>query len=186
MIKGANGESIEEPDDMEKEIAMLAQKLKGVGRPIELVKSPEVVNELFQDTVLKLIEKFGNNGTLFNKLYLDYHFEIYIDDHFENRTTQEFIVNRKLNLSSDLNSITTFYNYNGLNQVGLSNFVFKSRIDIHFNHAGYTISTLDHQLDKLYGTQLTDKEIATLVNAESKRHKAAIEAKIEEVKKNKS
>ncbi|MEL7222281.1 MAG: Fic family protein, partial [Bacteroidota bacterium] len=31
MIKGAKGESIEEPDDLDKEIALLEQKLKGVG-----------------------------------------------------------------------------------------------------------------------------------------------------------
>src|SRR5215203_1479217 len=39
MIRGAKGESIEEPDDLDKEIALLERKIRTVGKKIELQRS---------------------------------------------------------------------------------------------------------------------------------------------------
>lgn len=75
------------------------------------------------------------------------------------------------------------YNYQALNQVGINESNFTAKISIDFNLSGYSVSCTNLTVEKLYGTQLTDAEITQLVDSESRRHKDAIEAKIEELKK---
>mgnify|MGYP007089482551 FL=1 len=40
MLAGARGENIEEPDDLDKELALLEQRLKGMGKKAEVLASP--------------------------------------------------------------------------------------------------------------------------------------------------
>jgi Fic family protein len=70
MLKGAHGESIEEPDDIDKEISLLEQKLKSVSEPIESVKSQTTVLEIFENSIVPLTHKFIEKAAKFEKFYL--------------------------------------------------------------------------------------------------------------------
>ena len=71
MIRGGMGESIEEPDDIDKEIALLEQKLDNISKPIELSKSKESVLAIFDGSISKLIQKFEEKGKLLDRFYVD-------------------------------------------------------------------------------------------------------------------
>lgn len=184
MIKGAKGESIEEPDDLEKEIALLGQKLKTVGNHIGIVKSDENVELIYRESIVTLEREFKKKGELFEKFYLKNSFHFYMNNRASEGIGKMLIDTGRAKLPRGLNSMAFVYKYKGLSQIGLSDFTYNSRIKIEFSLPKYSVSTLDTTIDKLYGTQLTDDEIAAIVNAESRRHKEAIEAKIEAYQKN--
>ena len=64
MIKGAKGENIDEPDDLDKEIALLEQKLKGVGQKIEKTKSLETILEFYDKSYVRLHDKFKKTNDI--------------------------------------------------------------------------------------------------------------------------
>ncbi len=185
MIKGAKGESIEEPDDLDKEIALLAEKLKTVGNPVSLSKNQETTSEIYFDSIVKLIEKFNEKSTLFNGFYLKHKSSFYFNNKERNGIMKDQLQRGKMRIKGEIESIRVTNNYQGLNQVGLDDFNFKTAIKVEFSLSNYKVTTSDRSFKKPYGVQLTETEINELVNSESKRHKAAIEAEIEKVKNGK-
>ena len=183
MIKGAKGESIEESDDVDKEIALLNEKLKTVGKPISWSRNRETTSEIYFDSIVKLRKKFDEKSKLFNDLYLASNSSLYVNDkEVKEKILSGWSTGNRL-LVEYISSIVFRNNYRGLNQVGLDNFSFTAAIKVEFFLSNYEVSTANRSLKKLYGTQLTENEISELVNSESKRHKDAIESEIEKIKK---
>ncbi len=187
MIKGAKGESIEEPDDLEKEIALLGQKLKTVGEPIELMKSPENIAEIYNDSIVRLAKKFVEKCGLFEKFYVNHSYQLFIDRYLVSESKEDPIVlrNEWEFKFRKYNPIWLIYRYQILNNLRQNTFNHTSKIEINFNSESYTVEIFETVIDKPYGIQLADDEIITLINTESRRHKEAIEVKIEEIKKSK-
>lgn len=77
MLKGAKGESIEDPDDLDKEIALLENQLKAKSEKIEKIKSEETLKE-WCDTVLPyLAEKFIEVNEKFKRFYVQTSFQLF-------------------------------------------------------------------------------------------------------------
>ncbi|MDI9309789.1 MAG: Fic family protein [Limnohabitans sp.] len=74
MIAGAKGENIEEEDDLDKEIALLEQRLKFTDK-----KSETEINEL-SVSLTEIIDRFYETQSKFKKLYLSSTFKIEIND----------------------------------------------------------------------------------------------------------
>lgn len=77
MLKGAKGESIEEPDDLDKAIALLEQKINHVGDKIEQVKSKEVLEAFILKNLPNIASTFIAIHDKMSKFYVrvDYNFE---------------------------------------------------------------------------------------------------------------
>jgi Fic family protein len=191
MIKGAKGESIEEPDDLDKEIALLEQKLKGVGNRVEVVKGKEIVLNIYKNTFVRLLEKFIFQAEKFNKFYLK-RTNLSLDLGKWQETEQidmdylftVFLLHSK---DSNHNQEGVKFKFESINQLNLTDVTFHTGIIIEFENAHYYIKTIDGvtktktYFKKPYSEQLTDEEISLIVNTEMKRHTAFIEDKIKEI-----
>lgn len=188
MIKGAKGESIEEPDDLDKEIALLEQKLKTVAKPIEITRNKESILNLYDDSVSKLTQKFIEKGKLFEKFYIKPEFRFIIEGRTSYSLVEDVLQKGRNEINDETNFIILNYLYRVFNQTGFQEFNHKSKITFEFHLTRYNVKTLGKlELEKLYGEQLTDDEILELVNSEIRRHKQAIDKEIDEVeKKNKN
>ena len=81
MIRGAKGESIEEPADLDKELALLERKFEKLGKKIEKVRTKENILHVVFSSVPKILEEFIKACLKFERFYIES--EIYIIIHEE-------------------------------------------------------------------------------------------------------
>jgi len=186
MIKGAEGENIEEPDDLDKEIALLEQRLKTVGQPIGISKNKEAILELYDNSISQLVRKFINKGERFEKFYVNNNFRLFVNNSANHKFKEDAIVNSRNKIKDNIDSIIMQFQYQAFNQMGFQEFNHSSQITCSFNYTRYSITnTAGVSFEKLYGEQLDESEILKLINTEIKKHKQLIEKKIEQIKKKK-
>lgn len=178
MIAGANGESIEEEDDLDKEIALLELRIKKVDINKEKTKS-EYLPDLFQISFSNLINKFEFQMKKFEKIYSQDHFDFDFDGNTYTNLKDFDIKN--INKTLDINNLCINYNYFNFKREGFENIRFGSQISVIFFEDIYLISVNEKPFfQKTYGNQLTDSEIDLIIKSEVKRHKEFIEQKISE------
>lgn len=186
MIKGAKGESIEEPDDLDKEIALLEQRLKTVGESIEMSKNKEAVLNLYDNTISDLIRRFISKGERFEKFYVENQFYVCVNNEVNHQSKEDAIKGSRTKITDNINSIRLVFYYQAFNQMGFEAFNHISEITFSFDYTRYRVkSTSNPAIEKLYGEQLNEDEINQLLNTEIKKHTQLIENKIEEIKKKK-
>ncbi|MBP6181809.1 Fic family protein [Flavobacterium sp.] len=182
MIAGAKGESIEEEDDLDKEIALLEQRLKII-ESTKVLKSQKSSTELLKKSILPFILAYIENMAKFEKLYSSYEFEVF-GDNFSYRTKEDFLQKFKIEEIDDLilNKINIYYIFSMLKQTGFENGKFDSYIKIIFDSNSCKIETLDENVsyEILYDSNLTKAQIDKIVKSEVKRHKEYIEKIISE------
>lgn len=184
MIKGANGESIEGPDDLDKEIALLEQKLKTIGQPIEISRNKEAILALYDSTISDLIRKFMAKGERFEKFYIKNDFYVFVNNSVTHLSKDDAIAKSREEISENTNSIRICFQYQAFKQLGFEEFNHNSEITFSFDYIRYSVSnSAIVTIEKLYGEQLDEDEMTQLLNSEMKNHKLLIENKIEELKK---
>lgn len=188
MIRGAKGKSIEEPDDLDKEIALLEQKLKGVGKNLGMFKNKETVIEIYNGSLLRLNIEFLNKSLKFDNFYSNTNITLSIgtENYSFTPESRDFSIERMQIISNNFynktDNISLNYQYLDFKNPYIQFFNFQSSIDILFEKENYIVASGNLKLlKKLYSEQLTDKEISLIVNTEMKRHTAFIEAKIKEI-----
>jgi len=183
MIKGAKGGSVEEPDDIDKEVALLEQRLKTISN---LAKNREILLKFYDHSVVPLTNKFIEKCKLFDKFYNRTHFVFSIDKNpcrYEDKN--DSIIENHNFITNNTSEIGLFYHFVKFNYKGFSEFDFQIRITIDLkNIIKYNIKGAQNHsiITKPYGEQLNKKEINEIVNFEMKRHKALIDAEIERLK----
>ena len=188
MIKGAKGESIEEPDDLDKEIALLEQKLKGVGRNLGMFKNKETMINIYNGSLLKLNIIFLNKSLKFDRFYsnTDITLSVGIENYSFTTQNKDFSIERMQIISDNFynktGDISLNYKYLHFKNIYLQPINFQSSIDISFEKNNYIVAYgKSILLKKPYSEQLTDEEINLIVTTEMKRHTAFIEDKIKEI-----
>ncbi|GLU53693.1 Fic family protein [Dyadobacter frigoris] len=177
MIRGAKGESIEEPDDLDKELAILEARLNRGNQEVE--KTVELIYELYDKSVVPLILNFVEGCKKFDTFYIETKRFLRATDYAsDNITTAIPIVKNKINFD-----ITTFgfsASYKVFRHSEYGNFDFFTNIDVMLNSNTYIVRNerTNQTLEKNYQDQLTEDEINTIVNEELKRHKDFIEQKM--------
>ncbi len=181
MIAGANGEDIEEEEDLDKEIALLEQRLKSVDR-----KSENKIENL-SISLLELIDSFYKTQSKFKKLYKTSDFSVYLNDQIF-----EFDRNKIFNFLSDCLSneniyleIYLSYNFSLFFEWPKNDINYNVVLDIEFEANSYTVTVNQevvfvnekfHSLDKG-----NINEIMFKINS---AHKDFIEQKIAEKESN--
>lgn len=205
MIKGAKGENIEEPDDIDKQIALLEQKLKATGEKIEKVKSKETLEEWCKVVLPRLAEKFVVVNEKFKGFYVGreyqlYHYE-YKYDEFELRgiiiskircfnkdNSSELIEMAEKSIEYLLHKdeqrfFKLICRYNIFNNTDIANFDYTYSISITFDNTKYNI-TGDYSgkvISKFYHQILTDEEIDYILSAEAQKHFERIQIEMEKL-----
>jgi Fic family protein len=153
MLKGARGESIEEPDDLDKQLAMLERELIQKTTKIEKVFSKKTFNEWRKEILPILEAKFKEINQKFVRLYVTSGFDLSLDR----------------DLSRDINSLSLSYSFDNfklsINTDKIMNY--KSSLHIALNHNQYEIRNV---LANLYHVLPTEEQLNTLANQISKKH----------------
>jgi Fic family protein len=176
IIKAAKGESIEEPDDIDKELSILEQKLKSKDRPIRKGKSLDSMLYTFENSFVPLAKKFIEKAEKFEQFYFESHLRIYHGESFN-----EKLNNVRSALDKNTSSIIIVYSYNHFNIEGIETFNYESEVHIYFSKISYLVHNRSEEIkiEKLYSQDLNPSEINEIVNSEIRRHKEFIESKIE-------
>lgn len=187
MIKGAKGESIEEPDDIDKEISLLEQKLKSISQPIDISKNKESILEVFDNSISPLTKIFIEKGEIFEKFYIKNKFHIWVNNGSNTQNKEQALEKARENVKNDTNSIKPEFKYTAFNQKGFQESNYSSWIEFKFDYTKYQVFDSDNHLlfEKMYDEKLNEDEIIMIVNTEIKRHKIQIEKQIEKIKKTK-
>ncbi|WP_394758357.1 Fic family protein [Flavobacterium sp.] len=180
MITGANGESIEEDDDLDKEIALLEQKVKSLGEKIEITKSKDAIINIYDDSLKRLYEKFKESCQKFEKFYIENKCYVLFDDGLYKND----LLNQRNSINEKTKSLAFVSHHNifKIENYGEFNYRFSS-ITITFNLDKYNLRCNDIKFyEKSYLEQLTEEEINKIINTISKKHISFIEQKIAEKK----
>jgi Fic family protein len=186
MLRGAMGGSIEDADDLDKEFALMEQKLKGLGVSSQITISKESILEIYDYSVVNTVNKFHEKLRKFEQFYLKPCFTI-PDRAFE----REFIVENKNKILRYKEHFLSFkYDFFELNHSTYKGLNFFSLINFNFKYKKYEVSCSKNdvlskhkfRISKNYGEQLTPSEIDQLVNTEVRRHMEFINLNFKEPK----
>ncbi len=171
MISGAKGENIEEDDDLDKEIALLEQKLNGFGEKIERTVSIENINSIYSNSIKKLAYEIKNKLSKFEKHYLSHTIDIGFGNKSNNISSVVF------QLDNVVNEIIIYIRYDKVKIKGFENFSFFSQIKFNFNELYYSVYETNEASSffKKNYENLTDLEISRIVKEIVKRHNSKIE-----------
>jgi len=181
MIAGAKGESIEEPDDIDKEIALLEQRLRTNGKRLEITRTKEILLELYDDSITRLWNRFLQACGKFDRFYVSKSL-IIGTDLFEEYEATSFIDLRE-HIHFDTTLISMAYHHKTFKQPDYGEFEYRSTIIFRTTlNNGYIVDNLadDLTIQKKYGEQLSDNEIETIANTLSRAHKDFIEQKMKD------
>ncbi|WP_159473427.1 Fic family protein [Dyadobacter sp. 3J3] len=177
MIRGAKGESIEESDDLDKELAILEMRLNRGDQEVE--KTVQLIHELFDKSVIPLIHQFLEGTEKFNKFYIQNSVFVGTDTvGYTDKIKGIAEIQQRININTT--SFRVANNYGVFKHSVVGNFDFQSNIQVLLNDKTYIVRNerLAIRIEKSYNTQLTEEEINLIVNEELKRHKDFIEQKM--------
>ncbi len=185
MIAGAKGEEIEEADDLDKKIALLKSELKAEKNMASITRTKQAVSIIFNDSVVRIYEKFISSCKKFDELYLKRDFHLSYDGipvsdfqdlclKFGNKLENEEIPKR----------IRMVCKYEDFSKKGCADFSFLSYIELKFDLETYSLTNefTETKIAKNYNEQISDEEISAFIKIEAERHFKEIEDKIRTAK----
>jgi len=180
MIKGANGESIEGPDDVDKEIALLEQRMKGIEQKTPIQKDKDVLEKIKTENIIPVINLLLKKNKSLNKFYLQTVNILQVDGGSK-RPFYEKIA--KINIRK---KIIAEFKFNSLKPRDLNHIDFETILNISLGLNEYSISFVDteQKIIKLYNQSLSEKEIQDFVNTEIRRHTAFIQQHLDQLDQN--
>jgi Fic family protein len=180
MVRGAKGESIEESEDLDKELALLEHKLKGIVDNNEIEKTQENLLFFFDNSVVPLFLELGRTSQKFARFYYENQSVMIFDGGGISSDDQNRILNKmreqlvtskfSIKLQHDFRRFKTGENIN-----------YQIWLEIELNPKKIIIKNSDNKIifEKSYSNQLSEDEIKRLVNFEAKKHKDFIEKQVE-------
>ena len=182
MIKGAKGESIEEPDDLDKEIRMLDEQLRKKDKEIKIIKSKNVISQILEDQIYRFIEKQVKLGQKLDHYYLKSEFRYWVDNSGntvgkDNGKFNLILIKNGIRqgLYGDQNPVTTIeleYIYKVFKKGGIRTFDRAMSFIFTFEQAYFKIEGKWSSLSitKFYDEQFEDKEMERLIQTEIREH----------------
>jgi Fic family protein len=197
LIKGANGESIEEPDNLDRDLSLLEQKLRKFSSKI-VKREKVVILDIFDKSLQPLLERLLENYSKFDKFYIENKILIAVSNTNKlnvntnadkNIRSAKSIANLRellLNEPLELNpSIILTYKYKTLNRDGFGDVEYHNEVKVNFAELEYRITESNGSdilsiYQKKYSEELLHDEMAAILNRSGKEHQKFIEKKIDE------
>lgn len=190
MIRGAKGESIEEPDDLDKELILLKRKLDKFGNKI-IKRNKEICLEVFDNSISPLLEKIVETDKKFNKFYVNNDIlcnfldEIYLET--EPEKIYFYYLKSKLEETSFFNDvlIMILFSHSQINRAISNELRFASSVFIKFHELYYRVH-LDFEeskivFEKKYSEFFTVDEIEQITSTQAKIQKIFLEDHINQI-----
>ena len=194
-LKGARGESIEEIDELEKDLIVLEEKLRRLSSRI--VKREKVVLlDIFDKSVLPLLSKLMDNYAKFDRFYIDKKISINVtsltnlgsNGHPDKKSRpaktiahlRELLLNEPIDLNP---AILVVYFYTNFNRDGFGDVEYNNKVIVRFDEFEYTIieqngATVHSNYVKKYSEELFPEELEEILSRSAEAHKRFIEEKI--------
>ncbi len=175
QLKAAKGESIEEEEDLYKEIEVWKKKISNKNQPV-VSKTCNVVYTLLQHSLNSLKTRFEKEMNIYHEFFKKYNFE---SKTYKNKNLPPHIekLNKFFNKITntpdhirykDINKIEWVYSFFQPKTVGLQNMAI--RYTVFFDQYKYTIQyNGDKIINKSYNVKLSEEEIEKIVK-EISRH----------------
>jgi Fic family protein len=180
MIAGNKGESIEEPDDLDKNIALLEQRLKGIEKPASKLKSKENIRNILIGSFKSIYKDYFYACEKFKSFYFKTQFYVMMSS-FTNQGDLNFDkIIEEFDKQDNVDKIILAYSYTGLTQEGHGEFGHFTSLTINFKETLYEINNIYQTIDKPYSLQLSKPEINELINSISEKHTQFIKQRITE------
>lgn len=180
MICGAKGESIEEPDDLDKELALLELRLNNGNQDVD--KTLNLILNLYDNSIVPIFDKYFSGCQKFDRFYVKAIHYI-MSDNYVSVGISSAVQIIKDKISTNTISFGMVSSYTTFKHSEHGNFNFSCGLEIILSNNTYIIrnriKTIN--IEKKYNEQLSEKEIDDLVGFELKRHKDFIEEKIKTV-----
>lgn len=192
MIKGAKGEEIEEPDDLEKEIVLLGQKIHSLGNRTKKPRNFDDYKRFYKESIGPLFSQYSIKMSLFEKFYLDSELRVYtaggstgepgINTFEENEPSIEAWNGTSDNLKAKIELVYEFEK-----PLDFELYEFRHRSSIVVKFENYHIEIGDPKkkdsIRLLHDENLNKSQIDNLVKKEMRLHKDRLESFIEEISK---
>lgn len=180
MLKGARGESIEETDDIDKELMLLQLKFKEQGIGEKKYKSIETIKNVCQKSLFPLLKRFIEKGKLlepfFHKTIFFFYSEFYsVDD--EDKLLLDFDIFLE-NIEKETQKVNFFFRFEGFqDEPSILN---KIDLIFLFSNSHYEIRNMQQEklIEKNYFDELSKEEIKELVDREIRKIKSFIEEQL--------
>ena len=192
MIRGAKGETIDEVDDVDKEIMLIKQRIKNISKDVFTLKSADSIQEVFENTLKRLLSYFITNCKKFDEFYSTSGYNYQVNGNGDGKSySGEIDFGQMENLikisKNQTNNIRLTYNYKKFKEYGLPYFNYSSALEIRFEKNDYSIYSLQGDLlySKPYHKSLSDEDILGIVTIETKAHTNFINQQIEKAKETK-
>ncbi len=188
MLRGARGEDLEEPEDFDKELALIELQLRSVGKKIERVRSGDLVRDVFKRSIEPLANEFFAQFSAFDKFYLEKHATISINGNELLGEYEDALIDagRRLENADDdaVSEIAMNYICSEFNQLGLGKFDTVSTITVAFERTRFTVANTRGEvvLEKLYTERIEADEAIAIIRSEKNRHLKMIKRKIEQAR----
>lgn len=187
MLRGAKGEDIEEPDDLDKELALLEKKLTASGPSLQVDRNPENVAKVFESSIRPILERVKEVCEKFDRFYVSSRMLLNIDD----RET-EFVkfqsfrgINEDIWFYRNTENISFEYIHKALKQVDSENTDFVTEASVSFDLAKYLVriylrgeETKELIREKSYADNYAEIEIEEFAKFISHNHKQFIENRL--------
>ncbi len=179
MLAGARGESIEEPDEQDKQIKMLQRMLESKSGKLDVVRTTESMQETCTKSFLPLIQKLEVAAGKFFSMYIQSDTLFFINDvHKRAMGASKFEIGDLVHqINTNTLNLEFQVKFQHLKFNGVDNFFHDASLMLRFNLGSYafTSSFMAQPLSKSYGVFLTEREINTIVKEMTAQHIRVIE-----------
>ena len=176
-VKAAHGESIDEPDDFEKEISLIEKEIDIISG-VHL-KSREVIVALWNGCLHSFIEKYLRKFSSVEKLFSKGEIKInYPDSHGTEATVESlntFFNASDSSLEKRLDQISVSYSFENMKKTGFNG---GSSLHVYFHPSSYAISIQSRRIEKKYNQVLTDEETENFINESAQDFLKKIKAEL--------
>lgn len=179
MLAGARGESIEEPDEQDKQIKMLQRMLESKSGRLDVVRTPESMQDICTKSFLPLIQKLEVAAGKFSSMYIESQTLFFIND-----VHQLAIGFRKFEVGDLFRNINTNTlnlkfetKFQHLKFKGVDSFFHYSYLILRYNPGSYEVASsfMAKPVSRSYGVFLTEREINAIVKEMTAQHIRVIE-----------
>lgn len=186
-IKGAKGEYIEEPDDLDKQITLLQKKVESLGlEEARIEKDRETVALVFENSIFPLLIKLFIKLEKVFDFFRETNINLNIDNSLSNFDKSMFIDKLKKTYkmnSANIQHITLLFSLVGFKGAGVNDFNEDFTIKFFFEKYKYIFNDLSRtRIEKLYHQFLSEEEIEIITNGIVKHCLNRIDKKIDSLK----
>jgi Fic family protein len=167
-IRAAKGESIEDEDDIDKEISLFKAEVKAEKMALTVKRSPKVLEHCYRSSIVPLLEKLMEKHASLDELFHENSYTVLVDG--EAASSEDRLIRALQEATSLSISITR----KGFKKEGLVGIIFEQSHEVLFEE--YEFNIVDWKRYS-YSESLTSEEIQRIANDSVKKHFEDIKAK---------